>query len=105
MIYLILSSVLIHQYIRESLRGLNPVSIINKYIAGRRRPVGVADGPIKARCRFIKNAASWEQIIWVASSQKSAFERAQNAQLQFILRMRKVSSKPLLSFNTFCSIQ
>ena len=34
------------------------VSILYKSIAGRYRPVRVADGPITARCRFIKNA-SW----------------------------------------------
>ena len=33
-----------------------PVSILYKSIAGRYRPVRVADGPITARCRFIKNA-------------------------------------------------
>ena len=35
-----------------------PVSILHKSIAGRYRPVRIADGPITARCRFIKNA-SW----------------------------------------------
>ena len=35
-----------------------PVRILCKSIAGRYRPVRVADGPITARCRFIKNA-SW----------------------------------------------
>ena len=35
-----------------------PLSILHKSIAGRYRPVRVADGPITARCRFIKNA-SW----------------------------------------------
>ena len=33
-----------------------PVSILYKSIAGRYRPVRVADGPITARHRFIKNA-------------------------------------------------
>ena len=37
----------------------SPVSILHKSIAGRYRPVRVADGPITARYRFIKNA-SWE---------------------------------------------
>ena len=37
---------------------LHPVSILYKSIAGRYRPVRVADGPITARYRFIKNA-SW----------------------------------------------
>ena len=36
-----------------------PVSILYKSIAGRYWPVRVADGPITARYRFIKNA-SWE---------------------------------------------
>ena len=36
-----------------------PVSILYKSIAGRYRPIRVADGPITARYRFIKNA-SWE---------------------------------------------
>ena len=43
----------------ENWAVFNPVSILHKSIAGRYRPVRVADGPITARCRFIKNA-SWE---------------------------------------------
>ena len=35
-----------------------PVSILYKSTAGRYRPVRVADGPITASCRFIKNS-SW----------------------------------------------
>ena len=34
-----------------------PASILYKSIAGRYRPVRVADGPITARYRFIKNAS------------------------------------------------
>ena len=37
-------------------KGQYPVSILYKSIAGRYRPVRVADGPITARYRFIKNA-------------------------------------------------
>ena len=37
------------------LRG--QVSILHKSIAGRDRPVIVADGPITAPCRFIKNSS------------------------------------------------
>ena len=37
----------------------NPASILYKSIAGSYRPVRVADGPITARYRFIKNAY-WE---------------------------------------------
>ena len=33
-----------------------PASIFYKSIAGRYRPVSYPDGPITARCRFIKNA-------------------------------------------------
>ena len=39
---------------------INPVSIVHKSTASRYRPVSVADGPITARCRFIKNA-NWEE--------------------------------------------
>ena len=39
----------------------NPVSILYKSIAGRSRPVRIADGPKMARYRFIKNA-SWEEV-------------------------------------------
>ena len=38
----------------------NPASILCKSIAGRYRPVRVADGPITARRRNIKNAY-WEE--------------------------------------------
>ena len=39
-----------------------PLSILHKSIVGRYRPVRVADGPITARCRFIKNAGwDWTQ--------------------------------------------
>ena len=41
----------------EGLR-LVPISILYKSIAGRCRPVRVANGPITVRYRFIKNA-SW----------------------------------------------
>ena len=34
----------------------DPASIIYKSTAGRYRPVSYPDGPITARCRFIKNA-------------------------------------------------
>ena len=39
-----------------SWKGLYPVSILYKSIAGRYRPVSYPDGPITARYRFIKNA-------------------------------------------------
>ena len=42
-------------------RSTFPVSILHKSTAGRYRPVRVADGPITAHCRFIKNA-SWGYI-------------------------------------------
>ena len=42
--------------------SIYPVSILHKSIAGRNRPVRVADGPITARCRFIKNA-SWVILV------------------------------------------
>ena len=36
---------------------------------------------------------------------KIAFKQAQNKQIQIILHMPKVPSRPLLSIHTFCSIQ
>ena len=41
-----------------------PVSLLYRSIAGRYRPVAVADGPITGRYRFIKNAS------WVNTSLK-----------------------------------
>ena len=43
---------------KMSVKNSFPVSILYKSIAGRYRPVRVADRPITARCRFVKNA-SW----------------------------------------------
>ena len=49
---------------------MTPVSILYKSIAGRYRPVRVADGQITARYRFIKNA-SWDRpkavLLWFLS--------------------------------------
>ena len=44
-------------------------------------------------------------ILTGPSEAKSAFDYAQNAQIQIILRMRKVSSGLLLFIHTLCSIQ
>ena len=41
--------------ILKDTRVCDPVSILYKSLAGRYRPVRVADGPITARYRFIKN--------------------------------------------------
>ena len=46
-----------------------PVSILHKSIAGRDRPVRVADGPITARHWFIKNAS------WVLKCQETFYGR------------------------------
>ena len=43
------------------------------------------------------------QQIKLANKRKGFFE--QNVLIQIILRMRKVSSRPLLSIHSFCSIQ
>ena len=42
------------------------VSILYKSTAGRHRPVSYPDGPITARCRFIKHA-SWVQLSEMAA--------------------------------------
>ena len=39
----------------QFVRSICPASILYKSIAGRYRPVRIADGPITARYRFIKN--------------------------------------------------
>ena len=44
---------------------LCPVSILHKSIAGRYRPVSIADGPITTRCRFIKNANLGGLWLWL----------------------------------------
>ena len=45
----------------------SPVSILYESIAGRYRPVRVADGPITARYIFIKNA-SWARYRFINAS-------------------------------------
>ena len=49
-----------------------PASILYKAIAGCYRPIRVADGPITARCRFIKNG-SWGIISEVFIGNFSVF--------------------------------
>ena len=47
------------QWVHRSAHMSTPVvSILHKPLAGRYRPVRVADRPITARCRFIKNPGS-----------------------------------------------
>ena len=50
----------------------NPASILYKSIAGRYRPVRVADRPITTRYRFIKNAY-WERT-WCAGKQRAIIQ-------------------------------
>ena len=50
------------QYRRASRASRYPVSILYKSTAGRYRPVSYPDGPITARCRFIKNASWYAQL-------------------------------------------
>ena len=46
---------------------------IHRSVAGRYRPIKVADWPITARCRFIKNASWVLGTIWALSSNKQMF--------------------------------
>ena len=48
-----------------------------------------------------------DQTVWMPNhvKWKCAFEHAQNAQIQIMLHMGKVSSHRLLSNSTFCSTQ
>ena len=65
------------QYVVEDIHnivhvaGKIPASILHKCILGRYRPVRIADGPIKARYRFIKNA-SWDSCKASCICNKSA---------------------------------
>ena len=43
----------LYQAVFRKLSLTIPVSILHKSIAGRSRPIRVADGPITARCRFM----------------------------------------------------
>ena len=45
----------IYTILRPPPACMHPVSILHKSIAGSYRPVRIADGPITARYRFIKN--------------------------------------------------
>ena len=58
----------------KDLRLNNTESILHKSIVDHYRPVRVADGPITACCRFIKNA-SWEptQHKWVNELKDSVY--------------------------------
>ena len=87
------------------MRPANPVSILYKSIAGRYRPVRVADGPITARYRFIKNA-DWEDsdqpshshslikicpsVFWIARD--AMFLHTDNNNSNQIARMRRLLS-------------
>ena len=64
----------------------HPVSILHKCTAGRYRPVRVADGPIIACCRFIKNA-SWALLclIYLCKQCKSRWDGSSGATLFAIL--------------------
>ena len=67
--------------------------------------VGASVWHKQAICFHIILFLKFLKKIWTASSEESAFEYAQNAQIQIILRMCKVPSGSLLSIITFCSIQ
>ena len=63
--------------------GHSPVSILHKSIAGRYRPVRVADGPITARYRFIKNASKVRHAIIFWGSSKDFLTRPQKRKASF----------------------
>ena len=57
----------------------NLASILYKSTAGRNRPVRVADGPITARCRFMKNAY-WEEKVAHMQRRTATEEESGNGQ-------------------------
>ena len=60
--------------------------------------------PYKPQFYYIKVGFMGVKMIY-ACFRDEVPEHAQNAQIQIILRMHKVSSGPLLSIQTFCNIQ
>ena len=56
-------------------RRQTPVSILYKSIAGRYRPVRVADGPITARYRFIKNAGWADGCVLISPRKQTDISR------------------------------
>ena len=65
--------------------AVDPVSILYKSTAGRYRPVRVADGPITARCRFIKNA-SWGEANYLTENIRIFLISAQRIMLLVLNR-------------------
>ena len=55
---------------------------------------------IDITCYIMYGWHNMDSVKW-----KRAFDNVQNVRIQIILRMRKVSSGPLFSIHTFCSIQ
>ena len=64
-----------HSAVLDLSTGSNHASILYKSTAGRYRPVSYPDGPITARCRFIKNAY-WE-LKWTCSNFRTSMVRSQ----------------------------
>ena len=70
--------------------GSNPVSILYKSIAGRYRPVRVADGPIRARYRFIKQFPETEER--ADNSNKTAYKICDRGHFEFISTSNFISA-------------
>ena len=72
----------------------NPASILYKSTAGRFRPVSYPDGPMTARCRFVKNAywegaQVWRYIVWRCGSEGTLSVVAVQKALCLTLRLRR----------------
>ena len=61
------------------------------------------DGNQSSRSDIITRKNIFRSNIMGHFKRNSAYEHAQNVQIQIILRMSKASSRPLLIFYTFCS--
>ena len=66
-----------------------PLSIPNKSVAGRYRPVRVADGPITARWRFINNA-SWVLTDAPNKVSDKPVQSARSDLIMIVVRMTKI---------------
>ena len=78
------------------IRQSNPASILYKSTAGRYRPVSYPDGPMTARCRFIK-IACWETTFFAL---KHLASRNSNICAKKFLLCNKMIVIP--SYNLFC---
>ena len=80
--------------LKKNKMPLYPVSILHKSTAGRYRPVRVADRPITARCRFLKNDN------WVTSNFQPIKLLDRSCWYKFILNSKQCRSRSVGFFRS-----